>query len=71
MAKNAAYQEIIALGAAAIPLILAELRRKPDHWFVALNALTRVDPIPPASRGKLDEMAAAWIQWGTANGYLN
>ena len=27
------YQRIIGLGATAVPLILAELRRETDHWF--------------------------------------
>ena len=41
-----AYQAIIAMGPAAVPLILAELRREPDHWFVALKRITGKTPCP-------------------------
>jgi hypothetical protein len=69
MAKNAAYQRIISMGAAAVPLILAELRKQPDHWFLALSAITGVNPVPPDSR-TVKEMANAWLAWGEANSYI-
>ena len=59
-----AYQQIIGLGPAAVPLLLEELRREPDHWFWALAAITGEDPVPPGSRGRLVEMAEAWLNWG-------
>ena len=59
MIRHPAYQEIIAMGPAVIPLLLRELEREPDHWFRALHALTGADPVPAASRGKLREMASA------------
>ena len=70
MARHPAYLEIIALGEPAIPLLLAELRRKPDFWFAALRALSGENPVPAASAGKIKEMAQAWIEWGKARGYL-
>jgi AF2212-like protein len=70
MAKNPAYQKIIGLGEAAVPLILAELRKEPDHWFVALHTITGADPVPPESRGKVAEMAAAWLAWGKERRYI-
>jgi hypothetical protein len=69
MARNAAYQRIIALGDSAVPLILAELRKRPDHWFLALNAITGANPVPPESR-TVQEMANAWLTWGAAHGYI-
>jgi hypothetical protein len=36
MARHPAYQKIVAMGDAALPLLLAELERSPDHWFAAL-----------------------------------
>jgi hypothetical protein len=63
------YQRIIGLGSGAIPLLLAELERKPDHWFWALQAITGEDPVPAASRGNLIEMSAAWLAWGRQRGY--
>ena len=35
-AQHPAYKEIIGLGEPAIPLLLEELDREPDHWFAAL-----------------------------------
>jgi hypothetical protein len=70
MAAHPAYQEIISMGRPAVPLLLAELRRRPDHWFLALSAITGANPVPSESAGKLAEMAEAWIRWGEAQGYL-
>jgi hypothetical protein len=64
LAEHPAYQGIIAMGPAVVPLLLRELEREPDHWFRALHALTGADPVPVASRGKIREMASAWLQWG-------
>lgn len=65
-----AYRAIIALGRPAVPLLLAELGRKVDHWFPALHAITGEDPVPPESQGQMKSMAAAWRRWGQARGYL-
>jgi hypothetical protein len=69
MATHPAYQQIIGLGKQAIPLILAELRQQPDHWFWALKAITGVDPVLPADRGKMTRMALAWLDWAHHQGY--
>ena len=39
-AMHPAYQRIIGMGPAAVPLILRELEQRPDHWFWALTAIT-------------------------------
>ncbi len=67
MAMHPAYQQIIGMGPAAVPLLLAELQRQPDHWFWALKAITGEDPVPPADRGKLPKMAEAWLRWAEAH----
>jgi hypothetical protein len=69
MAAHPAYKKIIGLGRDVVPLLLAELEREPDHWFVALYTLTGAEPVPEQSRGRLKEMAAAWVAWGKANGF--
>ena len=69
LAEHPAYQAIIALGSDAVPLLLRELDRQPDHWFRALAALTGANPVPPECRGKLRDMADAWLSWGRAQGY--
>lgn len=64
LVANLAYQRIIGMGSVAVPLILEEWERQPGHWSWALSAITGEDPIPPSARGRLDQMAAIWLQWG-------
>jgi hypothetical protein len=52
-------------------MILEELRREPDHWFWALEAITLANPVPPEAGGKVEEMARAWIEWGIREGYIS
>lgn len=68
LAQHPAYQQIIELGPEAIPLLLRELEREPDHWFRALHALTGADPVPAESRGDVRAMTAAWLNWGREQG---
>ncbi len=69
MSMHPAYQRIIGMGQAVVPLILRELEQEPDHWFWALQAITGANPVKSEQRGRLKQMAEAWIQWGTENGY--
>ena len=46
MTIHPAYRQIIDMGEAVIPLLLAELKREPDFWFAAFQKLTGVDPVP-------------------------
>jgi hypothetical protein len=69
LAMHPAYQRIIGMGEAAVPLLLAELEREPDHWFWALHAITGADPVPEQSRGNLKRMSEAWLEWGKQQGY--
>lgn len=69
MAAHPAYRQIMQMGEPAIPLILAELEREVDHWFIALHEITGANPVRQQSRGKLLEMAAAWLEWGRQKGY--
>ena len=70
MATHPDYQQIIAMGTRAIPLILNDLKEKPDHWFMALQEITGKNPVPDGARGKLTAMAEAWIRWGEKNSYI-
>ena len=70
MAMLRSYQSIIGMGDPAIPLLLEELQREPDQWFWALEAITLENPVPVEARGKVDEMARAWIEWGRQKGYI-
>jgi hypothetical protein len=66
---NTAYQQIIGMGKPAIALILQDLKQQPDHWFWALRSITGENPIQPEDRGRLPEMAEAWLEWGRQHGY--
>jgi hypothetical protein len=70
MVKHPAYQEIIHCGEPVVPLLLAELGRRPDFWFAALREITGENPVPSESAGKLENLASAWLSWGRAKGYL-
>ena len=69
MSIHPAYQRIIGMGQAVVPLILRELEQEPDHWFWALQAITGANPVRSEQRGRLKQMAEAWVQWGRENGY--
>ena len=70
MALLQPYQRIIGMGTPVVPLILGELKREPDQWFWALEAITEENPVPPAAAGNVRQMAAAWIEWGRARGII-
>jgi len=64
------YQAIIGMGLAAVPMMLEDLQREPDHWFWALEAITDENPVPEEARGNVKQMAAAWIEWGKRMGVI-
>ncbi len=68
MAMHRAYQEIIGMGVEALPLLLREMEREPDHLFWALRAITGQDPVPAEHRGRIAEMARDWIEWARQQG---
>lgn len=66
---NQAYQQIIGMGEEVLPFIFDELRKEPDHWFWALKAITRVDPVKSSERGNIKLMTSVWLIWWTLNNY--
>jgi hypothetical protein len=67
-----AYQKIIGMGEAAIPLILKDLSQNgPDDWFWALTAITDANPVTQEIAGNMSAMTEAWLQWGKKAGYLS
>ncbi len=65
-----AYQQIIGMGPAVVPLLLRDMVRTQAHWFWALRAITGDNPVPPDARGQVDRTVAAWADWGRARGLL-
>jgi hypothetical protein len=66
--QHPAYQRIIGMGQQAVPLILDEMRRRPDHWFWALHAITGEQPASPGAT--FGEAAEAWLAWGRTRGLI-
>lgn len=64
-----AYLRIIGMGEKALPLILDELRQRPNgNWFSALEAITGKDIGQEAN--SIDEAIQLWLEWGEQNKYL-
>jgi hypothetical protein len=70
MVKHPAYQEIINMGKAVIPLMLKDLSQNPLYWLTALRQITQENPVPPEHKGKVKQMAEDWLNWGKEQGYL-
>lgn len=70
MVLHPAYQQIIGLGQAAVPLLLEELRDRPDHWFWALASITGENPVRDSDAGDSEAMATAWLEWGREHGHI-
>ncbi len=70
ISMHSAYQQIIGMGDAVIPLLLRELEKKSGQWFWTLKSIAREDPVPTENRGKTKEMIKAWLDWGRQRGYF-
>jgi hypothetical protein len=61
----------IGMGWSAVPLILEEMRREPDQWFWALEAITEENPVPAEALGKVRAIwryrALSWAKTRTSN----
>jgi hypothetical protein len=68
MVLHPAYQQIIGMGKEALPFLIRELERNPDHWFWALRAITGEDPVPAEHRGRVRLMAQDWVKWARKRG---
>ena len=67
--SDPAYQKIIGLGPAVVPLLLRDMEENHTHWFYALRQITGANPIPQASAGNIPQMVEAWLRWAKDNGY--
>jgi hypothetical protein len=67
--SHPAFQEIISLGEAVVPLMLRDLEERPRLWVWALPRITGADPVPESDRGNIARMSEAWLRWGREHGY--
>ena len=65
-----AYQQIIAMGKEALPLILRSLEAETDHWFWALKIINDNEDVAEGAE-TLATATAAWLRWGREKGYLD
>ena len=65
-----AYLRIIGMGERALPWIFEQLAEHGDQWYVALHAITGVDPVPEEDRGRRPKMREAWLGWARENGWI-
>ncbi len=64
-----AFQEIIRMGEAVIPLMLRDLEKEPQLWVWALPEITGENPVPLSDGGNIRKMGEAWLHWGREKGY--
>jgi hypothetical protein len=70
MTSHPAYQELIALGPAALPFLFRDLEQTKDgHLTKALTAITGARPIPADACGQMRRIAETWLRWAKDNGY--
>ncbi len=70
IAAHPIYRALVALGDRVVPFMLRELEgENPEHWFAALHEITGENPVKRQQRGRIKEMAAAWLAWGRQHGY--
>ena len=69
IASDPAFLQIVGLGPAVLPLIFEQLRVRAGHWDIALEAITRVNPVPAESSGDMRAIQTAWLKWAGENGY--
>jgi len=67
--EHPAFQEIIRMGPAVVPLMLLDLEEQPRLWVWALPVITGANPVPPDDAGKIAKMSEAWLRWGRERGY--
>jgi Zn-dependent peptidase ImmA (M78 family) len=68
--RHPSYRRIREMNLRAIPLLLIELRDRPnDVWMVALKSITSKNVASTAST--FEEAVRAWLAWGRAHGHLS
>ncbi|KMK67147.1 hypothetical protein [Puniceibacterium sp. IMCC21224] len=65
--NNASFKEIVAMGDVVIPLIIDELKKRPDFLVAALCLITGENPMPPNSAGNILKMTESWLDWHDHN----
>jgi hypothetical protein len=67
--SHPAFQEIISMGDAAVPLMMRDLEERPRLWVWALPEITGANPVSAEVAGNIRKMSEAWLRWGKEHGY--
>jgi hypothetical protein len=67
--EHPAYRKIVEMGEPAVPLILADLARKPSHLFWVLPEITKTNPVDRDVAQNLLDVINSWIAWSREQGY--
>src|SRR5438034_1865612 len=67
--EHPAFQEIIGMGQAVVPLMLRDLQERPRLWVWALPEITGDDPSAQEDAGNIARMSEAWLRWGREKGW--
>jgi hypothetical protein len=57
----------LQLGEQVLPLLIEELRENNNHWFIALNEITGINPVLKEHIGNVEQMREDWIKWAEEN----
>ena len=68
--EHPAYQAIIQMGKPVIPLILEDLAKSREWWFMALSDIAGESPVRDEDRGNVEAMTSAWLEWGREKYYI-
>ncbi len=66
-----AYYRIIGMGPPVLPCIFRDLKAGGGHRFVALQAITGANPVPPDHQRSVSLMRQDWLQWAKSKGLVN
>jgi len=67
--NHPAYQAIIRLGQAVVPLLLRDMEKNHTHWFCALREITGENGAVGAEPGNIASNVEAWLRWAKEKGY--
>ena len=70
MIDHPAYRRMVRMGQSAVPFLLRELKGEPSLLFLALREITGENPVPSSARGRMSEIAKAWVAWGQRKALL-
>ena len=65
-----AFRRIVEVGHDAVPFLLRQVKKEPSFLVLALREITGENPVPSSAKGKVKEMAEAWLAWGEKKGLL-